>query len=284
MTSRQSDSAEWIERLARFGFAAKGVVYAVVGFLAAQAAFGTGGRTTDTQGALQSIVSQPFGQILLAIVAIGLVGYVLWRFVQAILDPENEGSDAKGVAKRIGYAISGLIYASLAFSAVKIIAGSSSGSGNGDSSTQDWTARVLAQPFGQWLVGLGGAFLIGLGFYYFYRAFTAKFRKKLKIREMSIAEERWATRLGQLGIAARAVVFIIIGFFLIQAARQSDASEARGLGGALGSLAGQPYGPWLLGLVAIGLIAYGIYMGVEARYRRILAPDVNPNVDVKVMQ
>lgn len=275
---KQQSSSEWIERLARFGYAAKGVVYALIGVLAVQAAFTGGGKTTDAKGALESIVTQPFGQILLVLIAIGLFGYMLWRFVEAFMDPENEGSDAKGIAKRIGYAISGIIYASLAFSAAQLAAGS--GSGGSGNSTQHWTARLMSQPFGRWLVGIVGAIVIGVGFYQFYKAFSTKFRRKLKVREMSEAEETWAIRAGRFGLSARGVVFVIIGFFLLQAAYQSDASEARGLGGALQTLLQQPYGPWLMGLVALGLIAYGIYMGVQARYRRILAPNVDPRAAI----
>jgi hypothetical protein len=148
------------------------------------------------------------------------------------------------------------------------------GSGSGGSSSnsqQDWTARLLSQPFGQWLVGLIGAFIIGFGFYQLYRAYKAKFRKEMKLREMSPTEETWATRIGRFGEAARGIVFAIIGFFLLQAARQSDPNQARGLDGALQALAQQPHGPWLLGIVALGLVAYGIHMGVQARYRRIIA-------------
>ncbi len=259
----------WMERLARLGYTTKGIVYAIVGVLAVQAAFGTGGKTTDTEGALGTIAAQPFGQFLLALVALGLISYVVWRFVEAVQDPEHRDSDeAEGWARRIGYAISGIIYAGLAFSAIQLIMGSG-GDGGSSNSAQDWTARVLAQPFGQWLVGLVGALIIGLGFYEFYNAYKSKFRKKLKLHQMSSTEETWATRISRFGIAARGVVFVIIGFFLIQAARQSDASQARGLDGALETLARQPYGPWLLGIVALGLVAYAIYMWVQAKYRRI---------------
>jgi hypothetical protein len=232
-----------------------------------QAAFGAGGQTTDTKGALSAIAAQPFGKFLLALLTVGLIGYVVWRFVQAVQDPEHKGDDAKGWATRLGYAVSGLIYASLAFTAIGLIRGS--GGGGGGNSEQDWTARLLAQPFGQWLVGLVGAFVIGLGFYQLYQAYKAKFRKQMKLQEMSPTEETWATRIGRFGLGARGVVFCIIGFFLLQAARQSDASEVRGLDGVLQSLAQQPYGPWLLGIVALGLLAYGIHMAVQARYIRI---------------
>lgn len=260
-------SSVWIERLARLGYAAKGVVYAVVGVLAAMAAFGTGGRTTDTNGALVTIVAQPFGKFLLGLVAVGLAGYVLWCFVQAIADAENKGSDAKGIAQRLGYAGSGIVYAGLALNAVQIVRGV--GGGGGSNGSQDWTARVLAQPFGQWLVGIAGVAVIGMGFYQFYEAYKAKFRRKIKMNQMSDSEHKWALYSGRCGIAARGVVFSIIGIFLIQAAHNSDANRAIGLAGALEALAQQPYGSLILGIVALGLIAYGIYNFVLARYRQI---------------
>lgn len=257
----------WVERLARFGYAAKGAVYGIVGLLAAQAAFGAGGKTTDTQGALQTILTQPFGKFLLALVAIGLIGYVLWRFVQAIKDPDNKGMDAKGLATRLGYAANGLSYAGLALSAVQLVMGSG-GSGN-SSTTEDWTARLLSQPFGQWLVGTIGAIVIGLGFYQFYQAYSAKFREELNLIELSNTEQKWVMGIGRFGLAARGIVFCLVGFFLIQAARQSDASRVRGLGEALQALEQQPYGAWILGIVALGLVAYGSHMVIQARYRRI---------------
>ncbi|MDZ8050863.1 MAG: DUF1206 domain-containing protein [Aulosira sp. ZfuVER01] len=255
--------SSWVERLARFGYVSKGVVYIIVGLLAVQVAFGTGGRTTDTKGALQTLVEQPFGQFLLALVAIGLIGYVIWRFVQAIKDPEN-----KGWLQRLGYAINGLLYGSLAYSAVQILLGSKD-SGNSNS-TQDWTGRLLSQPFGQWLVGTLGALIVGFGFYQFYKAYTAKFRRKLNLTELSNTERQWVMAICRFGLIARGIVFCIIGWFLIQAATQYNAQAAGGLDEALQTLAQQPYGPWLLGFVALGLVAYGIYMTIKARYSQLV--------------
>ena len=271
-TAKRAAASPWVERLARFGYAAKGAVYIVVGLLAAMAAFGAGGKTTDTRGALATIVTQPFGRVLLGAVAVGLVGYAIWRLVQAGVDAEHKGSEAKGSAIRIGYAISGLVHASLAFTAMQLVLGSESGSsrrGGGDSAPQDWTARLMGQPFGQWLVALLGAVIIGIGLSQLYKAYTAKFREKLKLSEMSNTEQTWATRSGRLGFAARGVVFGVIGTFLILAALRSDPSQSRGLGGALRALEQQSFGSLILGVVAIGLVAYGVFMFVAARYRRI---------------
>lgn len=262
------EPAKWIERLARFGYAAKGLVYIIVGVLAFQAAFNWGGRVTGSQGAFQTIASQPFGQIMLFVVAVGLLGYVVWRFVQAFKDPEHNDEGAGAIARRISYFISGLIYGSLAIAALRIAFGGS-GSSSGGNSEASATATVMAQPFGRWLVGLVGAAVVAYGFYCFYRAYSTQFRRKLKLYEMSAKEEKWSTRIARFGLTAKGVVSVIIGYFFIQAAKAADASEVRTTEGALQTIQQQPFGAWLMGLVALGLIAYGVHLGVQARYRRI---------------
>ena len=260
------EASPWIEPLGRLGYAAKGVVYVLIGFLAAQAAMGSGGATTDSHGALERIVKAPFGQFLLGAIAIGLVGYALWCVVQGVLDTEGEGTDARGVLTRGAFVFTGLVAMGLALSAVRLMRGSP---GGGDA-TQDWTAWLLSQPFGQWLVGIAGVVVLGSGLYHIYKAYSANFREALKLGEMSHTEELWTTRTGRLGFAANGIAVGIIGGFLMVAAMQDQSQQARGLGGALETLARQPFGPWLLGVVAVGLIAYGIFMLVEARYRRMV--------------
>lgn len=255
----------WVEPLARFGYAARGVVYAVVGLLAIQTAFGGRGQTTGQEGALQRIAEQ--SRFLLVLMAIGLAGYALWRFVQAVLDPENKGTDPKGIAQRGMMVASGIVYSGLAITAARLASGGGGGGGEG---SQGFTAELMTKPFGRWLVVLAGLAVIVAGLYQLKQAYTKKFRERLKLQEMNADEERLATRTGQMGLAARGVVFLITGWFLIQAGLHFDPSQARGLGGALETLASQPYGPWLLGLVALGLVAYGAYSFLEARYRRIV--------------
>lgn len=264
-----SDKNEWIERLARFGYAAKGVVYGLVGILAVQAAFNWGGKVTGSKGAFQTISSQPFGSILLFLVGVGLVGYVLWRFVQAIYDPEKKDDSASGIARRLSYAVSGLIYGSLAFSAFRIVFGSGGSSSGGGSSSSEQTATLLSQPFGQWLIGLVGVASAGYGFYCIYRGIKTKFRKKLKTYEMSSTEQNWAIRIGRFGLISKGIVSIITGYFFVQAARSASPEQAKTTEGALEAIQQQSYGAILMGIIALGLIAYGIHMGVQARYRRI---------------
>jgi hypothetical protein len=258
----------WMERLARFGYAAKGVVYIVVGAMAMMAALGAGGDTTDTGGALQEIETKPFGKVVLGVVAFGLIGYVLWRWLQALADTEGKGTKLKGIAIRIGYACSGLVYAGMSYTAAKILIDV----GEPDSSSevqQRWTERLMAMPYGSWLIELTGACVVGFGLYQIYKGLRAKFRKRLKLGEMGKAKDNWATWSGRIGYAARGVVFSIIGIFLIQAARRYDPAQTKGLDEVLGTLGRQTYGTLLLGVIAAGLVAYGFYMLVEARYRRI---------------
>jgi type IV secretory pathway VirB2 component (pilin) len=258
------NARRWIIPLARFGYAAKGIVYLIIGVLAALAAFHKGGRTTDSRGALAEILSQPYGQLMLGAVAVGLIGYALWRLVQAVKNTEN-----KGMATRVGYAVIAVLYTGLALSAVRMVMGSAAAAGNGEPA-QEWTARLLAQPFGQLLVGAAGVGIIALGLYQFYKAYTVDFRDNLMIEKMSRNAESFAIRTGQFGLSARGIVFGMIGFFLILAALRSDASEAQGLSGALRALEQQTFAPWLFGLVALGLAAYGFFMLVLAKYRRII--------------
>jgi hypothetical protein len=258
-------ASPWVERLARAGYLAYGVVYVLVGVLAVQAALGVGGQATGQEGALRSILLAPLGRVLLGLIVLGLLAYATWRLFQGIRDPENEGTDAKGLLKRFDHVINGLVHAALAFSAGQLVLGSGGGGGSPD----DWTARLMAQPLGRWIVVIVGVVFVGAGLYQFYKVYRADFRDELKLDDMGDRERRWATRSGRLGYAARGVVFGVIGVFLVQAALQTDPDEARGLGGALQTLARQPFGPYILGAVALGLVAYGVFMFVMARYRRI---------------
>ncbi len=257
--------------LARLGYAARGVVYVIVGALAARVAMGERSRVEGTRGALAEIIEKPFGRVMLAIVALGLFGYALWRLVQAGLDPERKGSDAGGAVKRLGYALSGIIHAGLALTAARMVMGSSSGGGGDGSQTQTWTARLMEAPAGRWLVALVGLGFAAYGIYQFYRAAKSDLAKRLDLGKMRARTREMAIRAARAGVAARGVVFLLIAYFLVRAAIDYNPAEARGLQGALEALRDASYGPWLLGIVALGLIGYGLFEIVKARYRRISA-------------
>ncbi|MGD1898833.1 MAG: DUF1206 domain-containing protein [Phormidesmis sp.] len=267
-TASRSDTAKWIEALARFGYAAKGTIYALVGILAVQAAFNWGGKVTGTTGAFETIANQPFGKVMLFLIAVGLVGYVIWRAVAAIFDPEHDENGAKNVLRRLTYAVSALVYGSLAIAAFRIALSIYSSSGSSGVSYQQ-TAALLSQPFGRWLVGLVAASAVAYGFYCIYRGIKTKFRKKLKLSEMSQTEESWAIRIGRFGLISKGIVSTIVGYFFAQAARSSDASEAKNTAGALQVIQQQPFGAVLMGIIAFGMLAYGLHLIIQARYRRI---------------
>ncbi len=251
---------EW---LARSGFAARGVIYGTIGILAIKLALGHGGKTVNQQGALRTIAHQPFGKVLLIVVAVGLGGYALWRLVRAALGHGPEGSD-QGF-ERVAALGSGIVYAGLCVIAVSILRGSSGGSG----SPKSTTAGVLGWPAGPWLVGIAGVVLIGIGLFQGYRGLSRDFRKDSKTEQMSRAVRRWFDWIGTIGHLARMVVFGLVGVFLIKAAVDYNPSNAVGLDGALAKVAHASYGPLALGCVAAGLIAFGLYSLTDARYRRI---------------
>ncbi len=270
---QQADAAArkagpWVKVIARGGYVAKGTVYAAVGVLAGRVALGAGGKTTGTGGALESIGSQPFGKVVLFLLAAGLIGYALWKLVQGIMDPDERGSEAWGLVRRVAYGGSALIHLGIAFSALEELFGV-----EGQSTTLDqWTAYAMSYqpPLGQIVVGLVGLAVISVGLYQLYAGVTARFLREIETYQMHEAT-KWALLTGRIGTAARAIVILVAGSFLVLAAWQADPKETRGLGGALETLVRQPFGPYILGIVAVGLVIYGIFMLMVARYRDIEA-------------
>ena len=256
----RSGGFEW---LARAGFAARGLIYGIIGILAIKLALGSGGTTTNQQGALKTIAHQPFGTVLLILVAIGLAGYALWRLVHALLGHGPE--DADSGFERVAALGSGLVYAGLCAIAVEILLGSGGSAGN----TSKTTKGVFGWPGGVWLIGIAGVVLIGIGIYQGYRGITKDFLKESKTERMSPRIQELVEWLGCFGHLARMVVFGLVGAFLIKASIDYNPNNAVGLDGALAKVAHASYGPYLLGIVAAGLIAFGAYSLSDARYRRI---------------
>jgi Domain of Unknown Function (DUF1206) len=253
------------EVLSRAGFVARGLVYGIIGLFAFEVAVSDAGTLTDQQGAIRTVAEQPLGGLLLVLLAIGLGGYSIWRLFRAALGHGPEAADS--TLDRLGGLGSGLVYGGLCVVAIKFLTGSSSA---GPSSKPDQTtAGVFDWPAGRWLVGLGGVVMLGVGAYQLVKGVRQRFLDEIKVDEMSVAMETWITVIGTVGHIARAVVFGLVGWFLLKAAYEYDAKEAVGLDGALTKILQAEYGPWLLGLVAAGLIAFGVYSLSEARYRRI---------------
>jgi hypothetical protein len=221
----RSPQFEW---LARAGLVARGVVYATVGVLAVELALGDGGKTTDQQGALATIARQPFGKVLLILVAIGLAGYSIWRLTRAALGHGPEADDDG--KERVAGLASGIAYGLLCVTAVKIVAGS----GGGSSGPGKAAGGVLDWPAGPWLVALAGAIVVGVGLEQGYKGIKKKFLEKSKTEEMGARMRKLFTAIGVFGHLSRMVVFCLIGYFLIRAAIDYDPDKAVGLDGAPG--------------------------------------------------
>jgi hypothetical protein len=253
-----------IERLARLGYASIGVVYMIVGGLAAAAGLGKGGSTGGHESALLVILRQPFGKVALGIIALGLVGYTLWRFASAFSDSENRGSDTKGWAIRAASVGRGLVYGLITIEVVRLMMNGRGGGSGGEQEAKHWTARLMEQPFGPWLVGAVGLGIVAYGAYQLYAAWDAKLSKRLSLGEIDDRVRRKVVAISRFGIGARALVFFVIGGSLVVAAMKKSPDAAHGTSGALASLPDP-----LLAVVGVGLAAYGVYALVNARYRRI---------------
>ncbi len=258
----------WLAYYARIGYGAKGVIYGSSGLLALLEATDLvpEGKVVGSTGALRTIASQPFGRTVAVIIAISLMGYVIWRFIQAVLDPEHSGCDASDILRRISYVCSGLVYASIAYSVIEILDGAADKEGR---TAQDWAFLVMSTPWGRWLIAAGGLGFFGVGCYYFYRAIKAEFRKRFKLHEMSDAAKTIATIAGRTGIAARGVVYVVIGVSAEQAAWEFDADMIKTSEEALETFNDNPTDEWILAILGIGFIAYAIHMGFQAVYRSI---------------
>jgi hypothetical protein len=260
----------WYAGLARFGLVAKGMSYGLVGVLALKLALGDGGSATSRQGALKDLAQHSFGRIVLILLACGFAAYALWRFIQAYAErPDAQEGEGKVWVKRVGYIGRGLVYAALTYSTVRILTGSGAGQSQNSKAHQS-TAVVLGWPGGRWIVTGAGLVLVAVALWNLYRGLARKFEKRWR-GGLTPVVRRWGSRAGVAGHVARFVVFALIGIFAIKAAVDYKPKDAIGLDGALQKLAHASYGPWLLGLTAVGLFAYGVYCLVDARLRDVSA-------------
>ena len=258
------EASPWIKWLARFGMLCSGLLWILVGVLAVGVAIDAGGETTDRTGALNEIGKQSWGTVILIAIAIGFAGYALWRFATAAFGRKLETNEEISVWKRLWYVARGIFYAFLCYTTVAIIFNSHSGS-----SEKEHTEKVFDLPYGRWIVGAIGIGVLAWGLGSAWRAISRNFKDDLHTERMSETTKRWTTRAGVVGYSARALVFLLIGIFVLRAAWEYDPDESVGLDGALQKLAQQSFGPLLLGIVAAGLAVYGLFYLVKAAYREV---------------
>ncbi|HEX7189147.1 MAG TPA: DUF1206 domain-containing protein [Actinomycetes bacterium] len=263
-TAHQAANSGALNKAARVGFLAKGLVYALIGVLAFQIALGDP-EQADQKGAMQSVAEQPGGSVVLWLMVIGFTGYALWRFAEAAWGRRDETEEKKRTVKRIGSAANGLVYLAFAVLAFKTVTSSSSSGSSG----QSMTAKVLGWPGGQALVVIAGLVIIAIGIGLTIRGLKTDFEKHLDTGRMSRRTFEAVRRLGQVGYVARGIVFGLVGIFVIKAAMDHQPGKAEGFDVALKSVAEAPFGQFLLMAAAIGLVCFGAYCVAEARYRRL---------------
>lgn len=258
-----------IKKVARTGFVAKGTVYAIVGILTFMAAFNMGAQKTGRLGVLKFLDEQAFGNVLLILIGLGLACYATWRFIQSTQDPENIGDDTKGLAKRIAFFLSALLYLGLGVLAVLRVFGSRGGSTSGGSSASVQQSSWLASETGLIVIGIAGAGIAIAGFFQFVKAYKNDYAKKFNLSSLNEEKRRETIKhTAKFGLSARGVIFLIIGFFALQASFNSNPSNIKTTREVFSFIQESSYGAWLLGLVAAGLIAYAVYMFLMAKYRR----------------
>jgi hypothetical protein len=259
----------FIERFARFGFAAKGVVYIVIGYLAALAPVGLRRHPTGVHGALVTLLRQPVGTFLLMTIAFGFATFGIWLIIRALADPEHEGRSWKAISLRTGWFFGGLTHFGLVIAALHLILGYATR--DDEREAHDWTATALSYPLGRWIIAGVGVGILIYGLLQIHHGLLDQLDPRLALRELSNAAKRWIRGVCRFGMTARGVVFGLLGVFLMRAAYDFNAREARGLSGTLRAIAAEPHGHLFLAVAAFGLIAYGLYMLVLGRYRRITA-------------
>jgi hypothetical protein len=254
--------------LVRVGFVARGVTYGVVGALALALALGAGtaGATPNQQGALALIARSPLGRVALIVICAGLLGYAAWKLTLGVLGRGPEGAESFELKDRVANVAAGIGYLVFFAVAVRILV---SGSGKSSETPSRAAGGVLGWPGGQVIVGLAGALLIGIGLYQVYDAVRGGFADDSKLENMSSEQRGLFMVFGRVGLTSRALVFALIGYFLVRTAIDFNAHKAVGVDGALARLEHQPLGPWLVGLVAVGLLTFACFSLLEARYRRL---------------
>lgn len=253
-----------IEIYAKAGYAARALVYALMGALAFSLAINYGGKFTDSKGAIRSLQLQPFGAVLLGVLAAGLLAYAVWRILQAINDYDSRGTDFKGYTIRAGFFFGGIAHAALAYYAINLIFQFSKSTGG--LSEKQIAAWTLSQQFGQILLGLLAIGVVAFGIGQMVIAFTGSFTRGLNIPS---DREKWLCRVCKFGLVARGFIFLIVGWLFMKAAFHERSAEAGGVVDAWRFLAESPFGITLVGVVGLGLIAFAVYGMTEAAYREL---------------
>ena len=265
VAEKAGDSAS-LELVARAGLIAYGVVHLLIGWLSVQIAWSaSASKSADTSGALKTLADQPFGKVLLWLVAVGLVALALWQASEALWGYRNR-EGAKRVRKQLTSGAMAAIYAALGVSAAAVALGSRSSSSQ---SQEQATSGVLAWPAGRVIVVVAGLVIIGVGVAHVIKGVKKSFAEEIDTSSMSPVASEGVARLGQVGYVAKGVALGLVGGLLSYATVTFDRQKAQGLDGALQTILAQPFGRFLLTAAALGFVAFGMFAILQSRYRRM---------------
>jgi len=264
-TASRAANSKPLEYLARAGFVCYGIIHLLFAWVAFQLAFGNSAQSGDQTGAMQKLASQPLGKFLLILVVIGMVALALWMGLEAAIG-ESGVQSTRAKVERVINGVRAIVYLWLAWTGYQVLHGASSSQATG---SKNATSHLMNSAGGRFWVGLIGLVVVGVGVGLMWYGLKKKFEEHLNTEQMRVEVRKTVRRLGMAGYTAKGVAYGIVGVLLIAAAVTYNASKASGLDGALKTLASQPFGPWLLALVAIGIAAFGIYCFFQARYRKV---------------
>jgi hypothetical protein len=264
-TASRAANSKPLEYLARGGFIGYGVIHLLFAWLALQVAFGGSSGETDQSGALQTIAKQPAGEFLVILIIIGMVAMAIWQAFEAAVG-ESGPQDRAALAERFVSGCRAVLYLYFAYIGYKVVSGAKASQGD---SQQSSASSLMSSGGGRFLVGLIGLVVLGIGIGLIWYGLQKKFERHLNTHQMSPEVRKMVRRLGMAGYSSKGVAYGIAGALFVAAAVTFDAEKARGLDAALKTLASQSYGPWLLGLVALGIAAFGIYCLFQSKYRKV---------------
>ncbi|MDC7994088.1 DUF1206 domain-containing protein [Altibacter sp. HG106] len=250
------------ENFARFGMVAKGMVYALIGALTTLAAFNLGGSRSGQSTVLEFLARQPYGMVLLIVIAVGLFGYAFFRCYEAFYNTEEGWNELKGAVKRIGFLVSAIFYGALGVSATTMVISSNSNAGD-----TPYIQQLLDTPYGNYIIAFIALCILGKGLFQFYKAYSKKFKEEVQESSLSRKAQKVLIRAGVIGFSARGVVSSIVAYLLFKVSLGSKDSMD-GKVEAFNFLQ-NTFGAAVMGIVALGLVSYGIFMFIQAKYPKV---------------
>jgi hypothetical protein len=261
---RQAEQSDWLDHAARVGFIAYGVVHLLVAWLAVQVALGSKGEEASPSGALHELATQPFGKTMVWAVCAGMFLLVVWCLIDGAFGHRDlEGLDR--ARKRASPLARACVYVALGVTGVRVAVGSGS-SNSSDQGSKAMTAKLMDLPAGQWIVVAIGLGIIGVAGYLAWTGWTEKFAEQLNTEGKLGYSGAAYLLLGRVGYIAKGIALAIVGGLFCYAGITHKAGDSGGLDAALQKVLEQPFGPYLLIAIAVGIASFGLFCFAHARH------------------